>query len=642
MNSDEKLRQKYAYDVEIFPNFFCVTFLDCDSMEKAVFTIFKEIDDRKKLFEFLDRDIQLIGFNNLSYDGPILYYIFTHRGEALFPNLFNLSKRLISDESRQDDEIRQLRYPRNIKWSQMDLMKIMGFDARGVGLKQTAINLKWRRIQDLPLPYDHQIQPDEVDTVLDYNLNDVLITLELYKTIQPQIKLRIELGRLFDVSLLSASDSKMANILLEKIYSQEGGADINQLRTLHTKRKTVSLSDCIGADIEFQTEALHQLKEDLANIVVTAEKQFGYGRTVNFGCCGYEVGTGGLHSKDGPGKFVTTDRVIIRDADVASYYPSIMIKNKIKPAHLDEKFIRILQKITQERLDAKRSGDKAKADGLKITINSIFGKLGSDTFWLEDARAMLTVTVSGQLYLLMLIEALTLAGFTVLSANTDGIVTKIPRELEEAYQEVCTWWQKKTGFELEQTDYALYVRSDVNNYITQKTDGKTKEKGRYVKEIDLKKGYKHPIVPRCLYEYFINGKPVDKTLAESQDILDFCISQKSGRDFKLEYRTVNGTIELQKTNRFYISHHGGILVKRNISTNSEAGLFVGNCVQLQNDFDQAIPFSDYDVNFDFYRKEAMKTIEEIEPTVRQASLFDLFSEFQSDEGSNPKLRTKMP
>jgi len=639
MNNDEKSPEKYAYDIEIFPNFFCATFVDCHSMEKFVFTVFKDVDERQKLCEFLDRDIQLVGFNNLSYDGAVLYYICCHPAANLFPELFNLSKRLISDENRQDDDLKKLRYPRNIKWSQMDLMKLMGFDARGVSLKQTAINLKWRRIQDLPLPYDHLVQTDEVDTVLDYNLNDVLITLELYKTIQPQIKLRIDLGRLFDVALLSASDSKMANLLLEKIYSQEAGVDISRLRNMRTKRKAVSLADCIGADIEFQTEALHQLKEDLAKIVVTAEKQFGYGRTITFGGGEYEVGTGGLHSKDGPGKFVTTDRLIIRDADVTSYYPSIMIKNKVRPAHLDDKFIRILQKITQERLDAKRSGDKAKADGLKITINSIFGKLGSDTFWLEDARAMLAVTVSGQLYLLMLIEALTLAGFSVISANTDGIVTKIPRELEEKYQEVCAWWQKKTGFELEQTDYALYVRSDVNNYLTQKADGKTKEKGRYVKDIDLKKGYKHPIVPRCLYEYFINGKAVDKTLAESQDILDFCISQKSGRDFKLEYRTVDGTVELQKTNRFYISHHGGVLVKRNLSTSGEAGLFVGNYVQLQNDFDDQIPFNQYDVNFDFYRKEALKYIEEIEPTVRQTSMFDLF-DLQTEAESRPKLRTK--
>ena len=640
MNIDEKSRQKYVYDIEIFPNFFCVTFLECDSMEKFVFTIFKDNDDRQKLCAFLDRDIQLIGFNNLSYDGPILYFICTHKSINLLSDLFNLSKRLISDDNRQDEELRSLRYPRNIKWSQMDLMKIMGFDARGVSLKQTAINLKWRRIQDLPLPYDHPVQAEEADTVLDYNLNDVLITLELYKTIQPEIKLRIELGSLFDVSLISASDSKMANILLEKIYAQETGIDVSQLRNLRSKRKTVSLFDCMGESIEFQTEAMHQIKEDLETIVVTAESGFGYGRAIHFGGCSFDMGTGGLHSQDRPGKFITTDRYLIRDADVASYYPSIMIKNKIKPAHLDGHFIQILQKITQERLDAKRSGDKVKADGLKITINSIFGKLGSDTFWLEDAQAMLAVTLSGQLYLLMLIEALILAGITVISANTDGIVTKIPVELEGKYQEVCAQWQKKTGFELEHTDYVLYVRSDVNNYITQKADGKTKEKGRYVRDVDLKKGYKHPIVPLCLYAYFINGEAVDKTLAESQDILDFCISQKSGRDYSLEYHTVNGVTQLQKNNRFYISNHGGVLVKRNIKTHRESGLFVGNCVQLQNDFDRAIPFSDYDINFDFYKKEAKKCIEEIEPTVTQASLFDLFADFQTTDASKPKLRTQ--
>ena len=236
-----------------------------------------------------------------------------------------------------------------------------------------------------------------------------------------------------------------------------------------------------------------------------------------------------------------------------------MIRNRIKPEHLSDDFIRILHKITQERLEAKRAGNKVKADGLKITVNSIFGKLGSDTFWLQDAKAMLAVTVSGQLYLLMLIEALTLAGISVLSANTDGIICRIPRQLEAKYQEICAWWQEKTGFELEFTDYVLYVRSDVNDYITQKADGTTKEKGRYATEMDLKKGYKYPVVPRCLYEYFVHGKPVEQTLSETQDILDFCISQKAGQDFRFEYHTVSGVVELQKTNRFYISRTGGAL-----------------------------------------------------------------------------------
>ncbi|MCE1254276.1 MAG: hypothetical protein LWX83_12105, partial [Anaerolineae bacterium] len=554
--------------------------------------------------------------------GPILYYIYTHPSENLFPALFNLSKRLISDEHRMDEDLRRLRFPSQAGWAQMDLMKIMGFDARGVGLKQTAINLRWHRIQDLPLPYDHHVRPEDVDLILDYNLNDVQITLALYKAIQPQINLRLELGKLYDVNLTSASDSKMANILLEKIYAREMGIDPGRLRNLRTKRPAVNLSDCIAANIDFQTDPLRRLKNDLAGMVVTSQTGYAYQRTVYIDNTGYDLGTGGLHSRDEPAKFETSDQFLIRDADVASYYPSIMIKNKIKPAHLDDNFIQILQKITQERMDAKRSGDKVKADGLKITINSIFGKLGSDAFWLEDAKAMLSVTVSGQLYLLMLIEALALQGIEVISANTDGIVARIPAHLNQTYQQICAWWQNKTGFELEQTDYALYVRSDVNNYITRKADGKTKEKGRYIKDIDLKKGYRYPIVPRCLYEYFINGKSVDQTLSETRDILDFCISQKSGRDFTLEYRTVKESIKLQKTNRFYISRRGGVLVKKNTANKSETGLYVGYHAQLLNDLNVSLPFEGYDIDLGFYKKEALKLINEIEPAINQTSIFD--------------------
>ena len=627
MTADQKSIKKYVYDIEVFPNFFCATFLDCDTQEASVFVVYRDTDDRQRLRRFLEREILLIGFNNLFYDGPVLYALCTRGAGDVLADLFSLSTRLVSDESRQDDDLRRLRYPRDVRWSQMDLMKIMGFDARGVSLKQTAIHLRWRRIQDLPLPYDHPITPDEVGMVLDYNLNDVLITFELYKAIQPQINLRYELGRLFDVDVTSASDSKMANVLLEKIYAQETGTDVGRLRNLRTQYTQVRLAECIGADIEFQTEALQRLKNELEDITVFAERQFGYQKSVRFGEYVYELGVGGLHSQDRPGKFLTTDEHIIRDADVSSYYPSIMIRNRIKPAHLSGDFIRILQKITQERLEAKRAGDKVKADGLKITVNSIFGKLGSDTFWLQDAKAMLAVTVSGQLYLLMLIEALTQAGIAVLSANTDGIVCKIPRPLEGKYNEICAWWQRKTGLELEFTDCALYVRSDVNDYLTQKADGFIKGKGRYATEIDLKRGYKHPVVPRCLHEYFINGKPVDQTLSETQDILDFCISQKASQNFRFEYHTVSGITVLQKTNRFYISNRGGALVKRNMTTDAVSGLFVGNTVQLLNDFDDQVPFSQYDVNLDFYRREALKYIQEIEPPSRQASMFEMFSGF---------------
>jgi hypothetical protein len=309
--------------------------------------------------------------------------------------------------------------------------------------------------------------------------------------------------------------------------------------------------------------------------------------------------------------------------DVASYYPNLIINNKFYPEHLGEDFITVLKRITNERLKAKASGDKVKADGLKITINSIFGKLGLEQFWLLDPKQLLSTTVSGQLGLLMLIEDLHENGINVISANTDGVVCKIPRKLESAYYEVAKRWEEKTGLSLEYTAYKKYVRRDVNSYITEKEDGSTKEKGLFLKKVDLKKAYKMPIVSKALYHYFINGTPVKETLESCTDIMEFCISQKTGSNFILEHHTTDGVEKLQKTNRYFLSKKGGLLIKRDIHSGKTTSLHVGKTAKVLNNYDPSVPFDDYEVDLAFYEKEVMKAIDSIEP--KQMRLFDMGS-----------------
>ena len=613
----------WIYDLEVFKNLFCVTFLNAETQDRKVFGIYKTRDTREALRTFLDQPLRLVGYNNLAYDGVILYAIAYQlkncQTDHALSQLFTISSKLVSRNYDRDDKS-IVRYPKGIKYTQLDLMQIMNFHSVGIGLKQVAINLKWPRIQDLPLPYDYTIQtPDEVNLVLDYNLNDVLITQELYKAIQPKIKLREELGKLFKVELSNSSDSNMANKLLERIYSQSTGQNITEIRDLRTKRDNICLGDCIGKNISFLTPTLQKLHEVLKTTNVQAVGEFAYKKHITVGNTTYDLGVGGLHSRDNPALFVSDNEYLYRDADVASYYPNIMLQNNIKPEHLDTNFIDILRSITKERIEAKKTGKKTKAEGLKITINSIFGKLRSDTFWLEDPKAFISVTVSGQMYLLMLIESLELNGIAVISANTDGIIAKIPREKESLYNELCATWSQTIGFDLECTNYDIYVRSDVNNYLTKKTNGETKAKGRYVQEIDLMRGYKHPVTSKCLYEYFINKKAVCDTLNDSRDILDYCISQKTGGKFQLEHHTPKGVEKLQKTNRFYIANRGGILIKRNRDTNKETGLYVNEQVRILNNYDPTLAFESYDVDMEFYRKEAQSYIEEIEPSVVQGS-----------------------
>jgi len=601
----------WIFDLEILRNFFSGTFLNANDPEEIKTFIIcwdLKIDEKEKLKSFIDINVDtLVGYNSILYDSPILDYILHYNGQNLNKNLFDLSQNIINSD-RRDGYARDKLVP----WGQLDLMKIMAFDKLGVSLKQCAINLKWHKIQDLPLSFDYNVNTkEEIETIIKYNINDVLISYELFKKLQPEIEFRKELSTLYDVDLRNASDSKIANLLLEKFYINEN-VDVNSIKYLRTKRNFFWLRECIAKNIKFKTTKLKDLKFEIANTLVVAENNFAYKKKIRFANCDYELGIGGLHSDDKPGRFVSDENYKIISADVSSFYPYIIINNKIIPKHLDETFIDILKKITKERLDAKKNNEKVKADGLKITINSIFGKLGSDTFWLQDAKALCSVTVSGQLYLLMLIEALTLNGIVVISVNTDGIDCKLDRSLEEKYHEICDWWQKETNFILEFTEYDLFVKSDVNNYLGRDIFGKIKEKGRFIKDIEIKKGYHYPIVPLALYNYFVNNIDIEKTLYECNNILDFCLSQKAGKNFYFELKEPEVTTKLQKTNRFFISNNGGKLVKIDSQKNTEIGLYVDRKITIINNYNNNISINNYDIDYNFYKEEILKYIKEIE------------------------------
>lgn len=617
---------KYAYDIECFKNLLAFTFVNVeDEGDSHIFCIGLGRNDRGALCSFLENEISLIGYNNHSYDDPILRFIQLNNLPNLLAEVFAFSSKLIDDNYRSNDKILEYRYPKNspFLWTSVDLMRILAFDKLGISLKQIAINLKWKKIQDIPIDPNEKVLEEQLQTILDYNLNDVLITKKLYEELAPIRELRENLSEIYKVNLNSASDSRMANLILENIYQNELRMDIRNVRNMRTPREKVLLGDCIAKFVSFQTPQLQELLDRISSMYVYSYNNFRYSEKLYFANNSFALGIGGLHTEDVPAIFETDSEYVIQDMDVASYYPNLIINNEFYPEHLGKDFIRVLKKITAERISAKKAGDKTKADGLKITINSIFGKLGSEHFWLLDPKQFLSTTLSGQMGLLMLIESLHLNGIDVISCNTDGVVCKIKRNKLDDYYRVAKEWEQKTNLELEFTLYKKYIRRDVNSYITEKEDGSTKEKGAFLKDIDLKKSYHMPIVPKCLYAYFIKGIPVKETLENCDDIMEFCISQKTGKNFEMELHTAKGIEKLQKTNRFYVSKKGGVLYKKDRYSNKMIGLYVGRTISLLNDYNSSIPFSEYEVDFSFYEKETQKIIDEIEP--KQMKLFNFES-----------------
>jgi hypothetical protein len=618
--------KRYIFDIESLKNLFTATFVNPeDEKDVHVFYFGLGKEDYSDILKFLNQEMILVGYNCDSYDCPMLRFLMTYHGDKALLELNHLSGKLIDENFRNDKKIIELRYPRNAiyPWKSIDLMRILAFDRLGISLKQTAINLKWHKIQDMPIGHADKVKDDQLELILSYNLNDVLITKRLYEEIAPIRELRDELSKLYNVDLSSASDSRMANLILANIYSNELRMDIKSIRDMRTYRDNVLLKDCIAKFVKFKTPELEAMLNRISATIVSRYNGYKYSEKIIFANCIFNLGIGGLHTEDAPGIFVTDDKYIIQDLDVASYYPNLIINNNFYPEHLGYDFIKVLKKITAERISAKKTKNKVKADGLKITINSIFGKMGSEHFWLLDAKQMLSTTLSGQMGLLMLVEDLYLNGIQVISTNTDGIVCKIPRELESKYYEVAKNWEKATNLELEYTEYKKYIRRDVNSYITEKADKTTKEKGAFLKEVDLKKAYHMPIVAKALYAYFIKDIPVKQTLENCKDIMEFCISQKSGNKFVMELHGSDKIEKLQKTNRFYVSRKGGFLMKRDPVSNKLISVRAGRTVGILNDYDPNIPFKDYDVDLRFYETEVMKIVDEILP--KQDALFDLSS-----------------
>jgi hypothetical protein len=325
-----------------------------------------------------------------------------------------------------------------------------------------------------------------------------------------------------------------------------------------------------------------------------------------------------------------------------------ILNNNLCPQHLDcDVFLPLLKNIVDQRLYHKKRRKESKESdviqsGLKIAINSIFGLLNSKTFWLFDPQITLTVTVNNQLMIMMLVEDLEEAGYSVISANTDGIIIDSTEDRLEDIRRIYKEWEKLTNFELEETHYNLYVRRDVNNYLSRTTDGNIKTKGCFVPQGGLIKGYKFPVVAMALQAYFLEGTNPLEYLHNHKDIYDFCASQKvggqfinvveevsrtsrtlgkTGRELKNPIHEYNvlSSLDTQKTVRYYVSNPeermgvsiGKRMRKRKIVDGVESYIdyVAGYFVTLFNDYFEA---EDYNIDYDFYLKEVQKEIDKIE------------------------------
>jgi len=601
----------YVYDIEVFPNFFCACFEDYFSDEKHYFEISLWRDDREELIKFI-KNTWLVGYNNNHYDNVIINYIASKKCSN--EELYAMSQKSINNDY---EGIKKYKY--NNSYVSVDILTMLFSKAQRVSLKEMQVNINWPKVQDLPLHFTHVVKEEEVELIKDYCFNDVASTKAIAKMSGNKIDFRIKIEKQFNIKCLSKDDVNLGVSLFEKFYEEDSGDDT--FKQLRSKRTFIKLGECISDKVHFKSDAFNNLLNILKNKSITKTKG-ALKYSVIYGGIKYVFGTGGIHSKDKPLYIVPKDDEFLEDADVSSLYPSLLILLEACPEHLDPRiFLPRYKGLRDSRVKLKKEGEKLISEIFKLSLNGVYGNLINEHSWLYDPMQAMKITLNGQLFIAMLGERLTDGGFKVISVNTDGITVLMKKHQKAEYDRICKEWEEYTKLELEFQGYKKIVRRDVNTYFAEFTNGYIKEKGSFLTSIKLGKGYDKPIIQKALKAYFFENIPI-KTFIENHDnIYDFCMMQKMGKSESGNmFRAMYKNEILQKTNRFYATKNpnAGYLYKIEDNVSGKEHVLKDSGVIIFNDYVEK-SIKDYDINYNYYIKEAEKLRVTIEPI--QSSLF---------------------
>ena len=587
-----------ACDIECYVNYTLIMFKKVTSGEVMYFEKFNDSTlNRVNILHILNK-YTIVTFNGNKYDKTIMEVALAGLSNA---SIHKASTMLIQDRM-QPWEVRKQMGVGALELDHIDLIEVAPL---GASLKIYGGRLHSPKMKDLPIEPHATILESDLPPMRHYCGNDLDVTILLLKSVEKELDLRIHMTKEYNVDVRSKSDSQIAEAVIKH--------EMNEKYNINPKRPKIEVGTKFKfkapTNISFQTKQMQDIFDEFKEAVYTVGKG-GHmelpthlkAKTFKIGNTPYKIGMGGLHSAEKKSAHVA-GKYLLKEIDVESFYPRIILNNKLAPKHLGKAFLIIYESIVNMRLKAKREGNTPVNESLKITINGSFGKLANKWSFLFSPDMMMQVTLTGQLTLFMLIESLELAGVSVISGNTDGIVVKMLPEQVSLVEGIVEDWEFDTEYKMEYTDYSGIYSRDVNNYIAVKSDGKIKGKGAYADQLEhyykLRKNPVNLICTEAVKLFLSNQTPIENTIRDCTDIRKF-----------ITVRTVNGGALYEgnlvgKAVRWYYSKHELDAMYYKTS---------GNKVPRS---DGAVPIMDLpeklptDVDYNWYISESNKFLKEI-------------------------------
>ncbi len=513
-------------DFEVFKyNWLCVIANPIAKTETVI------VDDPKQLTDYYNKhkDEIFIGYNIRDYDS----YIF--KGILAGFNPYEVNEHIITKGLKGYQFSSTLREFPLITYDLLQLnTSLKQLEAfQGHNVYESEVDFRINR----------PLTKEELDETIKYCRNDVQETMELF----------LQLKADFDVQMELINEFKLPLSYISKTQTQLT-AEILQAQRIECKDEfNLNFPEYLNK-IKKYAHIVNWFKKFKSTINYTEEqKKELYAQKLSIDVAGvpHTFAWGGLHGALlkylGSGYYL--------HIDVSQYYPSLMVGHNYFSRAVTDEGKKRYDMMRRESIRLKKFPElKKKRNGYKLVNNKTYGGMKDKFNPLYDPLNANNICVTGQLALLLLIEMLEPVIEQLIQSNTDGLIVKL-RSLDdyELIDDICYEWEQLTGVKLAFDPIITRIyQKDVNNYLFINEFGEVESKGAYVKSLspldnDL------PIVNKALREYMINGTPVEETINNCDELIEFQkIVKLSSKYAKVEW---NGKAFTNKCFRVFATTH---------------------------------------------------------------------------------------
>ena len=525
----------YTYDTEVFAHDWIVVF----KSKQGTYSVFHNDPEAVRAF-VSDEDNIFCGFNTKGYDQYIIKAIC---GGLSPEEVKQVNDWIIGGEQGWECPLLNGIY---FRFNNVDIMDDMQM---GLSLKAFEGHLGELSIEesDVDFNLDRHLTQEELKLTVQYCMHDVDATERLTSLRKDYLNNKMYLGGLKGIEPTKAL--AMTNAKLTAAY-----LDAQRQKVFNDEREYVYPTNLRR---EYIPQEVFDFFNRLYDKSLPDEVLFKSKLNITVGECPVTLGFGGIHGAIPFYQEEEENGRLIRNYDVASYYPHLMVYYGYTSRNIPNP--QIYADMLETRMKAKKSGDKATANALKLVANTTYGAMLNKYNDLYDPLMGRSVCISGQLFLLEMSQHLIkeCPSLKVVQLNTDGIMVSFDESEYDKVLAITKEWEQRTRFELEEDKIKRIVQKDVNNYVEIPLDGKPKIKGGYLVRGIAPAGAFNinnnaTIVAKAIVDYFTLGTEVEITIGECNDMFQFQLIAKAGSKYREAYHLVDGEKEsVQKVNRVY-------------------------------------------------------------------------------------------